>query len=87
MNVMATGATDRADEQLFARDMIDVLGAEAAVAAVQESLAQDRPFAVVFLDMRMPPGRDGVWAATRIRELDPIGHYTTTWYLVEVRGP
>jgi diguanylate cyclase (GGDEF)-like protein len=26
---------------------------------------------VVFLDMRMPPGPDGVWAAARIRELDP----------------
>jgi diguanylate cyclase len=26
---------------------------------------------VVFLDMRMPPGPDGVWAATQIRELDP----------------
>jgi diguanylate cyclase (GGDEF)-like protein len=26
---------------------------------------------VIFLDMRMPPGADGVWAATRIRELDP----------------
>ncbi|HZO22127.1 MAG TPA: EAL domain-containing protein, partial [Steroidobacteraceae bacterium] len=25
----------------------------------------------VFLDMRMPPGQDGVWAAARIRELDP----------------
>jgi diguanylate cyclase len=25
----------------------------------------------VFLDMRMPPGPDGVWAAQRIRELDP----------------
>jgi diguanylate cyclase (GGDEF)-like protein len=46
-------------------------GAEAAVAAVQEALAQDRPFGVAFLDMRMPSGRDGVWAATRIRELDP----------------
>lgn len=45
--------------------------AEAAVAAVQKALAQEQPFAVVFLDMRMPPGRDGVWAATRIRELDP----------------
>ena len=31
----------------------------------------DDPFAVVFLDMRMPPGPDGVWAAARIRELDP----------------
>src|SRR6202021_1120365 len=46
-------------------------GAEAAVAAVRESLAANDPFAVAFLDMRMPPGPDGVWAAARIRELDP----------------
>jgi diguanylate cyclase (GGDEF)-like protein len=45
--------------------------AQAAVAAVKEALAQSRPFAVVFLDMRMPPGPDGVWAAAQIRELDP----------------
>ena len=45
--------------------------AEQAVAAVKEALARNEPFAVVFLDMRMPPGRDGVWAATQIRELDP----------------
>ena len=31
-------------------------GAEAAVAAVRGALAADDPFAVVFLDMRMPPG-------------------------------
>ncbi len=46
-------------------------GAEAAVAAVREALAAEDPFAVAFLDMRMPPGPDGVWAAARIRELDP----------------
>jgi diguanylate cyclase len=46
-------------------------GAEAAVAAVREALRVEDPFAVVFLDMRMPPGPDGVWAAARIRELDP----------------
>jgi diguanylate cyclase (GGDEF)-like protein len=45
--------------------------AEAAVAAVREALAVEDPFAVAFLDMRMPPGQDGVWAAARIRELDP----------------
>lgn len=45
--------------------------AEAAVAAVKEALAANQPFAVVFLDVRMPPGNDGVWAATQIRELDP----------------
>jgi len=42
-----------------------------AVAAVKDSLARNEPFAVVFLDVRMPPGPDGVWAATQIRELDP----------------
>lgn len=46
-------------------------GAEAAVAAVRESLSAGTPFAMAFLDMRMPPGPDGGWAAARIRELDP----------------
>jgi diguanylate cyclase (GGDEF)-like protein len=45
--------------------------AETAVAAVRDAIAADEPFAVAFLDMRMPPGPDGVWAAARIRELDP----------------
>src|SRR5579862_6712173 len=45
--------------------------AEAGVAAVKEGLASNQPFAVVFLDVRMPPGKDGVWAAAQIRELDP----------------
>ncbi len=46
-------------------------GAEAAVASVTEGLRAGDAFAVVFLDVRMPPGPDGVWAAARIRELDP----------------
>jgi diguanylate cyclase len=45
--------------------------ASEAVAAVKEALARNEPFAVAFIDMRMPPGQDGVWAATQIRELDP----------------
>ena len=46
-------------------------GAEEAVTAVQVAIAAGEPFSVAFLDMRMPPGPDGVWAAARIRELDP----------------
>ena len=45
--------------------------AEEAVIAVQEGLAQQNEFALVFLDMRMPPGKDGAWAAEQIRALDP----------------
>ena len=40
------------------------------MAAVTKAIAADTPFPVVFLDMRMPPGEDGAWAAARIRELD-----------------
>jgi diguanylate cyclase (GGDEF)-like protein len=42
-----------------------------AVAAATTAVATGSPYAVVFLDMRMPPGEDGAWAAARIRELDP----------------
>jgi diguanylate cyclase len=46
-------------------------GAEAALAAVRDALAASKPFAVAFLDMRMAPGPDGIWAAAHIREIDP----------------
>jgi len=46
-------------------------GAEAAVAKVKEACEAGKPIAVAFLDMRMPPGPDGAWAAERIRALDP----------------
>jgi len=42
-----------------------------AVEAVQLSVVEDRTYAVVFLDVRMPPGPDGVWTAEQIRALDP----------------
>ncbi|GHH09035.1 transcriptional regulator [Sphingomonas glacialis] len=41
------------------------------VAAVEAALASDEPYAVAFIDVRMPPGIDGKETATRIRKLDP----------------
>jgi diguanylate cyclase (GGDEF)-like protein len=45
---------------------------EEAVAAFTDSLESETPFAAVFLDMRMPPGIDGLEAARRIRLIDPM---------------
>src|ERR1700741_969304 len=65
------GARTRTTARSVVFDTVFCDQAEAGVAAVREGLARSEPFAVVFLDVRMPPGKDGVWAATQIRELDP----------------
>ncbi|GAA0320789.1 EAL domain-containing protein [Sphingomonas oligophenolica] len=41
------------------------------VAAVEAAIRAGDPFAVAFIDVRMPPGIDGKETATRIRALDP----------------
>jgi diguanylate cyclase (GGDEF)-like protein len=43
----------------------------AGVTAVEEAVSSARPYAIVFLDIRMPPGIDGVEAARQIRQIDP----------------
>lgn len=40
------------------------------VELVMKAMKSDYPFAVAFVDMRMPPGIDGLETARRIRELD-----------------
>jgi DNA-binding NarL/FixJ family response regulator len=44
--------------------------ADEAVDAVKDSLECGRPFSIAFIDVRMPPGPNGVWAAEHIRKLD-----------------
>ncbi|MEO1204010.1 MAG: diguanylate cyclase [Pseudomonadota bacterium] len=44
---------------------------QAAVEAVAAATRAGRPFAIVFLDRRLPPGIDGLEAAKQIREIDP----------------
>ncbi|PYE24158.1 diguanylate cyclase (GGDEF)-like protein [Rhizobium sp. PP-CC-3A-592] len=45
---------------------------EEAVEAVRAAKAAGQPFGVVFLDVRMPPGIDGVEAARQIRAIEPV---------------
>lgn len=44
---------------------------EAAVEAVKAAVNAGEPFSIVFIDIRMPPGQDGITSAKQIRELDP----------------
>ena len=43
---------------------------EDACARVEEAWAEGRPFALAFVDLRMPPGIDGMEAIRRIRRTD-----------------
>ncbi|MGH7995542.1 MAG: response regulator transcription factor [Opitutaceae bacterium] len=38
---------------------------------VRQACAEGRPFAMAFMDVRMPPGWDGIETAARIWEVDP----------------
>lgn len=42
-----------------------------ALAMVQQALAEGRPYAVAFVDVRMPPGWDGIETIARIWEVNP----------------
>ena len=44
---------------------------EAAVEAVKVAIDAGNPYAIVFIDIRLPPGQDGLTSAKLIRELDP----------------
>ncbi len=59
------------EEQLPEIDLVTCTQAEDAVAIVQQSIEDQDPFAVAFIDVRMPPGPDGVWAVQQIRAQDP----------------
>jgi diguanylate cyclase (GGDEF)-like protein len=52
-------------------DVTYVDNAGSVVEAVRNALDRQQPFELAFLDMRMPPGPDGVWAASQIRAMDP----------------
>ncbi len=44
---------------------------EEGLECVRTALAEGRPFAVAFIDVRMPPGWDGIETTARIWEIDP----------------
>lgn len=63
-----------ADNQADAREGFEIDSAfqgEEALAKVQHALQHARPYSVAFVDMRMPPGWDGVETIGRLWAADP----------------
>ena len=57
------------DEPHF--DVVACSQGDDAISLAEKAANDGHPFDVVILDVRMPPGIDGVEAGSRIRELDP----------------
>jgi len=56
----------------YSFDLVTCHQGDEAVVVVKQAIEEDRPFALAFLDVRMPPGPDGVQTAEIIRSLDPM---------------
>ncbi len=83
--ILGPAATERDDlnalhEQLFgaaleaAEDCFELSAAyqgEEALEMVRAARAQGRPYALLFVDVRMPPGLDGIQTTARLLEEDP----------------
>ena len=52
-------------------EMNSAFQGQEALKLITEALEKNRPYAMAFLDVRMPPGWDGIETATRIWQQDP----------------
>jgi CheY-like chemotaxis protein len=64
----------RANNSLPNIELVTVRQGQEAVLQVRRAHDENRPFSLAFLDVRMPPGINGVEAATQIREIDENIH-------------
>ncbi|HWY29682.1 MAG TPA: response regulator, partial [Candidatus Acidoferrum sp.] len=52
-------------------EITSVYQGEDAVVAVREAVKAGRPFAMAFVDVRMPPGMDGIETTEQLLQVDP----------------
>lgn len=55
-------------------DLVACERGDHALDQTRRALDEGMPFSVAFLDVRMPPGPDGIWTAREIRRIDPDVH-------------
>ncbi len=63
--------TEHAEQEQFSFELVSAHQGAEALAKIQESVALQRPFGAAFVDMRMPPGWDGVQTVRRLWQVDP----------------
>jgi CheY-like chemotaxis protein len=59
------------DKKIFDYRLDFASQGDEALSKVKKSLEENDPYALVFMDVRMPPGPDGIETTNKIWELDP----------------
>ena len=65
------GPSETGDEHDQDFELTDAYQGEDALAAVREAVKAGRPFAMAFVDVRMPPGWDGIETTLQLWKADP----------------
>ena len=72
MEAVLFGETAEADTRPITRfELASAYQGQDGFEMVRQAVAESRPFAMAFVDVRMPPGWDGIETAARIWEVDP----------------
>jgi diguanylate cyclase (GGDEF)-like protein/PAS domain S-box-containing protein len=69
LEALISGAPARVEKTVF--DVAEAAQGETALALHKQALAEGRPHQIAFIDMRMPPGWDGLQTAVALRAVDP----------------
>jgi CheY-like chemotaxis protein len=69
--IFGTPAASSSSPDKPAFEMDSAFQGQEGLAKVQQSLAEGRPYALAFLDYRMPPGWNGVQTLRHLRKADP----------------
>jgi len=65
------GDAEEVEDALDLYEVDSALSGEDAIVLVEKALEAGRPYAVAFVDIRMPPGLDGVRTMRKIWDIDP----------------
>jgi len=66
----AFGSSEKDENFLPKFELLHARSGQEAYNIVQKSLEDGKPIAVIYMDVRMPPGWDGIETTRRIREID-----------------
>ncbi|MCD4828992.1 MAG: PAS domain-containing protein [Candidatus Cloacimonetes bacterium] len=66
--------SDAQTEPEFVYEVVEAHDASSGITQVEQAALEGRPFTLAIIDVRMPPGPDGIWAAEQIRVIDPYLH-------------